>query len=94
MKKITIEELNQHYYPFYYTHNRYDEGGRKIHICEDGKMKGLCGFDKETHLCNEIIFDSSSYKNMLEWMTQPDPDLNICQRCKEILLNKIETEED
>ena len=84
---MTPEEL-LNYHPIYYTHGNYYEGGRKIHIRHDDSTKCLCGFDTETHLCNEVFLEKP-YDNIIAYIQQPDPDKCICQRCKSILINKI-----
>lgn len=75
--------------PIYDTHNLYSEGyGRKIHILNYKTDRCLCGY--EPSMYNEVFLDRNPYNNIVEYVSQPDPDKNICQRCKEILVNKLE----
>ena len=76
------------YYPIYYTHGTYAEGGRKVHIRRDGSTRCLCGFGTETHLCNEVFMEKP-FDNIVAYIQQPDPEKNICQRCRSILINRI-----
>ena len=84
---MKVEELLK-LYPVYYTHGTYAEGGRKIHIRHEDSTKCLCGFNTEFYLCNEVLMEKP-YDNIVAYIQQPDPDKNICQRCKNILINKI-----
>ena len=77
--------------PIYDTHNLYSEGyGRKIHILNLKTGKCLCGYAPS--LYNEIFLDGRPYSNIVEYIAQPDPDRNICQKCKNILIEKLEIE--
>lgn len=74
--------------PIYDTHNLFSEGfGRKIHIM-NRTGRCLCGY--EPCCPSEVCLDGRPFNNIVEYVAQPDPDKNICQRCKEILVNKLE----
>lgn len=88
---MTAEECLE-YYPVYYTHGTFAEGGRKIHIRHEDSTRCLCGFDTETRLCNEVFMEKP-YDNIVAYIQQPDPKKNICQRCRNILISKILKEE-
>lgn len=72
----------------YDTHNNFCEGGRKAHVLNINTGKCLCGY--VPFLYNEVFLDGNPYNNIVDWVAQPDPDKNICQRCKGILINKLE----
>ena len=85
-KKITINPKKV--YPVYDTHGTFAEGGHKIHLLYDGQQKCLCGY--RIHFYNEV--DLTYWKdNVLDYISQPDPDGNLCKRCKTIFVNKLET---
>lgn len=75
--------------PIYDTHNLYSEGyGRKIHILNYNTGRCLCGY--ESIMYNEVFLDGNPYNTIVDYISQPDPDKNICQRCKNILIDKLE----
>ncbi len=80
-----IREKTDRYFPFYWTHNTFAEGGGKIHISHGTSTRALCGFDRETHLCNEVFLEDSPFDTLEDYISQPDPDKCICQRCKRIM---------
>ena len=88
LKKCHAVLLKNRYRPCYDTHNTFHEGGRKIHIMDGDTGQCLCGY--KPWLYNEVNLDypGSPYKNAPEYARQPDPDGNICKRCKEILEDK------
>lgn len=88
-RKIPIGEVgfDKRYYPVCDTHNNYDEGGRKIHIEDSETGRCLCGY--EPWLGNAIYFEPE-WGNIVNYLSQPDPDGNICLRCKQILINALE----
>ena len=73
------------YYPCYDTHGTFAEGGHKIHIKHEDSERCLCGHD--AFLSNEIFLEPP-YDTLISYVNQPDPDRNICQRCKNILLSR------
>jgi hypothetical protein len=74
-------------YPVYDTHGTFAEGGHKIHLMDDNTKRCLCGYRAWLH--NEV--DMTYWKdNVLLYISQPDPDGNLCKRCKEIFINRIE----
>lgn len=78
-RKLSLEKLSA----IYDTHNSYIEGGRKIHILNEDTGKCLCGYSP--FLFNEC--DLSLFHNdLVEFIAQPDPDKNFCQRCKAIMI--------
>ena len=83
-----MEKNIEQFVPAYDTHNLFCEGyGRKIHVLNNYSGKCLCGY--ESGMLNEVSLDGNPYNDIVEWITQPDPDKNICQRCKSILLSKL-----
>ena len=83
--KIKIDDV----IPVYDSHNLYSEGfGRKIHIMNNKTGRCLCGYEPNCY--NSVLLDGNPFNNIIEYVAQPDPDRNICQRCKEILVDKIE----
>ena len=76
-------------YPCYDTHNTFFEGGHKVHLMNEETGRCLCGYEPMFH--NEVLLDhpESPYKSTLEYVCQPDPDGNICLRCKDILTKRI-----
>lgn len=85
--KIEDTGCDKTYYPIYYTHNAYFEGGRKTHIFNENTGKCLCGFQTVIH---NIVFYEDHFKDIVGFISQPDPDKCICQRCKQILINSLE----
>lgn len=79
-------------YPCYDTHNTFAEGGHKVHLMNEETGRCLCGY--EPMFYNEVFLDypESPYKSTLEYVCQPDPDGNICFRCKDILARRLDTE--
>ena len=75
--------------PIFDSHNLYSEGyGRKIHILNCNTGRCLCGYEP---LCyDEVRLDGRPFNNIVEYVAQSDPDKNICQRCKNILIDKLE----
>jgi hypothetical protein len=65
------------------THNNKSEGGRKCHIMQEDKIIALCGYSNLFTVGCEVD---------LKWINQPDPDNNLCERCKKmamkILINR------
>ena len=75
--------------PVYDSHNLYSEGyGRKVHILNHRTGRCLCGYEPQFY--NEIPLDGNPFSNIVEYVAQPDPDKNLCQRCKNILIDKLE----
>lgn len=59
------------------THDAYSTGyGRKIHI-SNGCGKSLCGY-------SNLYYPSLQVTK--EWLEQPDPDNELCQKCKKSAL--------
>ena len=83
---MTAEELIK-YYPCCDTHGTFAEGGHKIHIKHEGTEKTLCGC--EAIFTGEIPLEWP-YDTLISYINQPDPDKNLCQRCRNILLSKID----
>ena len=81
-RKFDINEI----FPVFNTHNTFAEGGRKIHLHNYDTGRCLCGYD--AGLFSEV--DLSQFNDdLIEYIAQPDPDGNICLRCKSILINNI-----
>lgn len=73
--------------PIYDTHNLYSDGGRKIHVLNNKTDKCLCGYYPN---CYDIVpLDGRPYNNIIDFINQADPARNICQRCKKILIGKL-----
>lgn len=87
MAKIKLDECGERYYPVSDTHNTFAEGGRKIHIKDSVTGRCLCGY--EPSWANEVYF-AQDWPTMVDYILQPDPDGNICKRCKNILIDGIE----
>lgn len=68
------------------THDRYSEGGRKMHITtaeSELDSLALCGYFGAYSVTTEIN---------KEWLEQPDPDNEVCLKCRrkaERLLNEV-----
>lgn len=71
--------------PVFDSHGYSYEGGRKIHLLDTSKNKCLCGY----HPALFDVVDLSYYKNLTDYMSQPDPDGAICQRCKKSIQKNI-----
>ena len=90
-RKINIEDvgLEKRFYPIYDTHGTFAEGG------EDGHNQRLRqdhdGY--EPWLPNGIDYEER-WGNIVNYLSQPDPDGNLCKRCKQIMINALEIEED
>jgi hypothetical protein len=67
------------FFAMYSTHDNFSTGvGRKVHIAdESGKV--LCG-------CNDYFGVSAIDE---EWINQPDPDKELCQKCKKSALKQL-----
>ncbi len=92
-RKINIEDvgLEKRFYPICDTHNTFAEGGHKIHIKDYDTGKCLCGY--EPWLPNGIDYEER-WGNIVNYLSQPDPDGNLCKRCKQIMINALEIKED
>lgn len=93
-RKINIADVgfDKRYYPIHDTHNLYSEGyGRKIHI-EDEKT-GLCLCGYTPNLANSIDYEAQ-WGNIVSYLSQPDPDGNLCKRCKQIMLKALKVKEE
>lgn len=92
-RKINIEDvgLDKRYYPVIDTHNSFCEGGHKVHIKDYDTGKCLCGY--EPWLASAIDYEEV-WGNIVNYLSQPDPDTNICQRCKQMMINALEIKED
>jgi len=66
-------------YSYVTTHNNFDEGGRKVHICND-LHRTLCGYGNLHSLPLPINLD---------WIQQPDPDNNLCKKCKKAAVKAL-----
>ena len=90
LKKSYAVLLKNNVYPVYDTHNTFYEGGRKIHLMNEETGRCLCGY--EPGYFNEVNLGHpySQYKSTLEYVSQPDPDGNLCLRCKEIFVNRLQ----
>lgn len=90
LKKCYKVLLENNVYPVYDTHNTFYEGGRKIHLMNEETGRCLCGY--EPAFFNEVNLGhpDSPYKSTLEYVAQPDPDGNLCLRCKEIFVNRMQ----
>lgn len=90
LKKCYAVLLENNIYPVYDTHNTFYEGGRKIHLMNEKTGRCLCGY--KPAFFNEVNLGhpDSPYKSTLEYVSQPDPDGNLCLRCKEIFVNKMQ----
>lgn len=90
LKKCYKVLLENKVYPVYDTHNTFYEGGRKIHLMNEETDRCLCGY--EPTFFDEVNLDhpKSPYKSILGYMSQPDPDGNLCLRCKEIFINRMQ----
>ena len=93
MRRIDVKEvgLDKRYYPIIETHDSYCEGGRKIHFKDADSGKCLCGHT--AYLASAIDYEPQ-WGNIVNYLAQPDPDKNLCQRCKQILINALDIEED
>lgn len=89
LKKCYAVLLENNVYPVYDTHNTFYEGGRKIHLMNEETGRCLCGY--EPCFFNEVYLDNPylPYRTTLDYITQPDPDGNLCTTCKRIYVNKI-----
>lgn len=90
LKKCYAVLLENNVYPVYDTHNTFAEGGHKVHLMNEETGRCLCGY--EPMFYNEVFLDypKSPYKSTLEYVCQPDPDGNLCLRCKEIFINRMQ----
>jgi len=79
------DTLTEDLVPICYTHNTFYEGGRKIHILNLYTSRCLCGYNP--WFFNEI--DTSPVGGLTGFVTQPDPDGNLCLRCKEIAVKRL-----
>lgn len=62
------------------SHNTFGEGyGRKVHLADED-MNTLCGYYNFYNIADEVG---------LEWITQPDPDGELCKKCKKIALKSL-----
>ncbi len=52
----------------------------KIHLAAKGEEKIFCGSKKELFLINEADID---------WVTQADPEQQLCQKCKKAAINHL-----
>ena len=88
-KVIKIEDTgcDKTYYPISYTHDNYDNGGRKIDILNEEAGKCLCGF--EPFLYNAVFYEEQ-FGHIVAYIAQPDPGKCLCQKCKQILINSLE----
>lgn len=89
-RKINIEDvgLEKRYFPIYDSHNLYSEGyGRKSHIVDTDNGKCLCGYDP--HFYSAVDYDAH-WSDIINYLSQPDPDGNLCKRCKQIMINALE----
>ena len=50
----------------------------------------LCGYEQAFFDEVNLGHPKSPYKSTLEYVAQPDPDENLCLRCKEIFINRIQ----
>lgn len=57
------------------THNTHAQGGRKTHVVRMDTGKILCGTVRWLHYVIPL-------KVTIDWLNQPDPDGEICLRCK------------
>ncbi len=89
LKKCYAVLLENNVYPVYDSHNTFYEGGRKIHLMNEETGRCLCGY--EPCFFNEVNLDNPylPYRTTLDYITQPDPDRNLCLRCKEIFVNRM-----
>ena len=92
-REINIEDvgLEKRFYPIRDTHNTFAEGGHKIHIKDYDTGKCLCGY--EPWLPNGIDYEER-WGNIVNYLSQPDPDGNLCKRCKQIMINALKIKED
>lgn len=70
-------------YRFWYKHNTIAEGltTSKTHL---GTLDGLfCGLSTEARLFSMPLRVDE------EWINQPDPDGELCKKCKKIALTKL-----
>ena len=90
LKKCYAVLLRNNIYPVFDTHNTFCEGGRKMHLMNWETGRCLCGY--KPGFFNEVNLDhpESPYKSTLEYVSQPDPDRNLCLRCKEIFVNRMQ----
>lgn len=72
----------------YNTHNAYFEGGNKIHIMNYETGRCLCGYDPGCYQVVDLDCKQAAYvdHSLIKYVSQPDPDNCICERCKNILL--------
>lgn len=78
-KGIAKPLVSRRFFAMYSTHDNHDSGyGRKVHIAdESGDV--LCGY--------EDMFGVTEIDE--QWINQPDPDKNLCQKCKRIALARL-----
>ena len=60
------------FYTYILTHNTFQEGGRKTHIMVEDRDGSLCGCKNGSSTLAEVDID---------WLSQPDPDREICWKC-------------
>ena len=64
-----------------WSHDRFEHGGSKVHLSVLDKHSAFCGNPKDlSHLGNVD----------LNWVQQPDPDGELCLRCKKSAIKFLE----
>ena len=74
-----MDAENKILHPFVLEHATYGEGCRtKVHVVNDETEKVLCGL-----VASDLPYSSGTLAIVdLEWINQPDPENNICKKCK------------
>lgn len=85
-RRLNLEKL----VACYNTHNTYYEGGNKIHIMNEETGRCICGYDPGLYQEIDLETEHAAFvdHSLIKYVSQPDPDGNICERCKNILLKQ------
>jgi len=67
------------------THGRYSDGGRKVHVGIQFEGIAFCG--------STGMFDSNIEGINEEYLKLPDPEEEMCKKCRKIVLKKIANEQ-
>ena len=77
-KGIAKPLVSRRFFAMYSTHDNFSTGfGRKVHIADEHSV--LCGY---TDMFGVTEIDE-------EWINQPDPDKELCSKCKKAALKRL-----
>jgi hypothetical protein len=77
-KGIAKPLVSRRFFAMYSTHDNFSTGfGRKVHIADEEKV--LCGYSG--------MFGVTEIDE--QWINQPDPDKELCSRCKKSALKRL-----